>query len=291
MPKDTEYADLLENLTLQHQQRLSDSLERLESEVVKLVSKAPLKDGNLYDLEWAIAQRKKIRSALEAEYLTEVQDILKGYQGVANNTYKMLGAYGSFNELSPKVIQQLQRLSFQGFEAIGNEYLDVISTEVYQSTLTNRAFNDSIKSIQQTINGVYIQSNDAEAKRLVNIAKNGTAQQSAAAVEKLHALYARDRVGNNLRRYANVYAQDSLMQFDASINTAIGKESGATHWKYYGGTTAGTRSFCRKHDGKTYTNEEIEQIWAGSWAGKSSSDAFIARGGYNCQHHWRPVFN
>jgi hypothetical protein len=290
MPKDTEYADLLETLTLQHQQRLSDSLERLEKELVGIMSKAPLVDGNLHDLGWAVGRRIEIKAAIEATYLTEVQNILKGYQGIATSTYEMLGEYSPVMKLNPRIITQLQSLSFKGFEAIANEYLDVIATEVYQSTLTNRAFTDSVKTIQQTINGVYIKTNDAEAQKLVEIAKTGTAAQSADAVEKLHSLYARDRVGNNLRRYSQTYAQDSLMQFDASVNTAIGKEAGATKWKYYGGTSSGSRQFCRDREGNIYTDEEIADLWAGSWAGKSSSDAMIARGGYNCQHHWRPVF-
>jgi hypothetical protein len=86
-------------------------------------------------------------------------------------------------------------------------------------------------------------------------------------------------------------AQDSLMQFDASINTAIGKQSGATKWKYYGGTVRDSRPFCVEHAGQVFTDEEIEETWSGSWKGKASGDPFIVRGGYNCQHHWRPVFD
>ena len=43
-------------------------------------------------------------------------------------------------------------------------------------------------------------------------------------------------------------------------------------------------------DGKTYTKEEIEEIWSGSWAGKISGDPFVVRGGYNCRHRFRGVF-
>ena len=35
------------------------------------------------------------------------------------------------------------------------------------------------------------------------------------------------------------------------------------------------------------TEDEIREEWANnSWAGKSSGDPFIVRGGYNCRHHW-----
>ena len=291
MAKDTDYADLLEELTLQHQARLADALDRLEERITELMATAPLRDGKLYDLEWAIAARVQLKAAINTGYLVEVQEIIKSYKSVTASTYAMLKSYNALPTLDPVIIRQLQTLSFKGFEAIANEYLDILSTEVYQSTLTNRAFAQSLKTIKQTINGVYIQSDNVEAQKLVEIAKNGTAAASAAAVEKLQTIYARDRVGNNLKRYSNAYAQDSLMQFDASVNVATGRQNGATKWKYFGGNSANSRSFCLQHEGKTYTDEQIAQIWAGSWKGKSSSDAMIARGGYNCEHHWRPIYD
>ena len=40
---------------------------------------------------------------------------------------------------------------------------------------------------------------------------------------------------------------------------------------------------------KTFTEEEINSKWQGSWAGKAPGDPFIVRGGYNCRHHWLPI--
>ena len=251
---------------------------------------APLTDGNLFDLEWALAARSEIRSIIDEVYLAEVQASIRQYRKVSESALAMLQNYGDFIAVESSVITQLQRLSFQGFEAIAAEYLDILATEVYQSTLTGRAFNESVKNLSQSINGIYISSDSVEAQKLVDIAANGSAAQKAAAVEKLQRLYGRDATGRNLRRYSVQMMQDSLMQFDASINTAIGKESGAEKWKYYGSTIRDTRSFCRKHQGQTFTTEEIAQTWSGSWAGKAPGDPFIVRGGYNCRHHFRPVF-
>ena len=89
-------------------------------------------------------------------------------------------------------------------------------------------------------------------------------------------------------RYATQMAQDSLMQFDAAINTQMGKDAGIDTWKYYGDLIKDSRQFCRDHVGNVYTTAEINEIWQGNWAGKSSSDGLIARGGYNCRHHFRP---
>ena len=291
MAADSDYSDVLERLADSHQQRIADSLVALEERVASFMSGAPIKDGKLFDLEWAVNARAELRSALDETYLSEVDSILRSYNGVSNAAEKMLGTYGDFTKLDAGVVGQLQRLSFQGFEDIGSEYLDTLASEVYQSTLTGRNFNDTVKNLRQTINGVYINSDDAEAQRLVDVAANGTAAQSAAAVKELQTKYARDRVGNNLRRYSTQMAQDSLMQFDASINTAIGKQSGASKWKYYGSTVRDSRPFCVEHAGQIFTDDEIEETWSGSWKGKASGDPFIVRGGYNCRHHWRPVFD
>ena len=290
MSAESEYSDLLDRLADKHQERIAAALQELEERVAELMASAPLKDGELFDLEWAISARPELRKLIDDIYLAEVQASIAQYKNVSASALSMLKTYGDFTNVDASVINQLQRLSFQGFEAIAAEYLDVLATEIYQSTLTGRAFSESVKNLRQSINGIYIGSDSLEAKKLVDIAANGTKAQQAAAVEKLQTLYGRDRTGRNLRRYSVQMMQDSLMQFDASINTAIGKESGAEKWKYYGSLVRDSREFCEKRAGKVFTNEEIAQQWSGSWAGKAPGDPFIVRGGYNCRHHWRPVF-
>jgi hypothetical protein len=291
MPADIDHARIIERLGDAHEARLQEALRRLEERVVGIVSTAPTKTGKLFDLEWAIAARAQIQSVLEQEYLAEVQEVIGSYDEAVASAQTMIGAYTDFVDIDPAVIRNLKRLSFQGFEAIGAEYLDVMANEIYQNTLTGRPVADSIKTLRHTINGVYIESDSAEANKLVDIAKNATGEVQQQAIEKLHTLYARDRVGNNLRRYASQMVHDSLMQFDSSIVIAAGKESGADKWKYYGSVIRDSRDWCKDHAGKTYTEEEIREMWANnSWSGKAPGDPFIVRGGYNCRHHWRPVF-
>ena len=290
MSAESEYSDILDRLADKHQERIAAALQELEERVAELMASAPLRDGELFDLEWALSARPELRKLIDDIYLAEVQASIAQYKNVSASALSMLKTYGDFTNVDASVINQLQRLSFQGFEAIAAEYLDVLATEIYQSTLTGRAFTESVKNLRQSINGIYISSDSIEAKKLVDIAANGTKAQQAAAVEKLQTLYGRDRTGRNLRRYSVQMMQDSLMQFDASINTAIGKESGAEKWKYYGSLVRDNREFCRVHVGRIMTNEEITEDWSGSWSGKAGGDPFIVRGGYNCRHHFRPVF-
>ena len=291
MPTDNQYDEILDKLADTHQQRLADALVTLEERVVDVMADAPLQGGKLFDTEWAINARPALREAMDDAYLSQVDDIVRGYGSVASDAQDMLSTYGDFTKIDATTINQLQRLSFQGFESVANEYLDTLAGEVYQSTLTGRSFNDTVKNLRQTINGVYAQSDDVEAQRLVDIVNSGSPAAAKDAAEQLRTKFARDKAGNNLRRYATQMAQDSLMQFDASINTAIGIQSGATKWKYYGNVIRDSRPFCRKHAGQVFTEEEIQETWAGSWKGKASGDPLIVRGGYNCRHHWRPVFD
>ena len=291
MATDNQHDDYLDRLADQHQSRISDALATLEQRIADFLDNAPDLDGKLFDVEWAISARSTLQQILEEEYLQEVQSILDGYSDVERRAIEMLNNYGDFAKTNPAVVSQLQRLSFQGFESVGNAYLDTIANEVYQNALTGRSKSEMVRSIRQSINGVYMESDKVEINRLVDIAKNGTEAQSKAAIDKLHSVYAADKAGNNMRRYATQVAQDSLMQFDASINVNAGVEAGAEKWKYYGDVIRDSREFCRRHAGNTYTTEDIAEIWSGDWSGKASGDPFIVRGGYNCRHHWRPVFD
>ena len=48
-----------------HQEKLAAALVKLEDRITDLMATAPLKDGELFDLEWAIAARVQLRNAIE----------------------------------------------------------------------------------------------------------------------------------------------------------------------------------------------------------------------------------
>jgi hypothetical protein len=289
MAADNDHARFLESLGEAHEKRIIDSLSSLEDKLAGVISKAPLKQGALFDLEWAVAARKDISAAIQSEYLTESSRIIDEYTKAATSAGAMLNNYGDFVGLSDDVIRALKAQSFQGFQNIAGTFLNEIATEVYQNTISGRSAVDSVNAIRQKINGVYAQSDQVEVQRLVNIANAGGAAAEDA-VKQLHSIYASDRLGNNMRRYSSQMVHDSLMQFDASVVTKTGFDSGADAWKYYGSNINDTRQFCRDRSGNVYTEEQIRELWTQGWAGKSAGDPFIVRGGYNCRHHWRPVF-
>jgi hypothetical protein len=267
-------------------------LQQLEDRLAAYAIQAPVQDGRLFDLAWSIQARADIERILRETYLTEVDSIVRDYDTVVDSVGEMFEAYESFLGVPDEVVANLKRVSFQGFQDIAVTFSNELANELYQNTLVGRPIEESIRNLRQKINGVYIQSDQAEVQRLVNIANNAEGDASEEAVRQLHQVYASDRTGRNMRRYASQMIHDSLMQFDASINVAAGKEVGADRWKYYGSVIQDSRPWCIKHAGKKFSEDQIRDLWANNeWQGKAPGDPFIVRGGYNCRHHWRPVFD
>jgi hypothetical protein len=291
MTAETDHSKTLDRLADTHAARLSAALVTLEERIASLMVDLPSSDGALFDLAAAVQIRQGIQEAFNDTYLTEADSIVRDYDRALESVSEMLSEYGDFVSPSASTVNALKQISFAGFEDVGLTFVDELANEIYQNTLTGRPVADSIKAMRGKINGVYQQADQDEIAALVEVAQAGGAAAKEA-IERLHTVYAADKLGRNLRRYANQQVHDSLMQFDASINVNIGFESGATKWKYYGTSITDTREFCREIQNKEFTEEEIRTIWnERDWAGKASGDPFIVRGGYNCRHHWRPVFD
>ncbi len=248
MAADTDHYNIVERLAERHEERIASAFVKLEDRVADLMATAPLRDGQLFDLEWALNARPELRQAIREEYLTEVDSIIRDYNSVADDAVAMIGTYGDIAELDRDVISQLQRMTFQGLEDLGTEYLDVLAKQVYESTLTGTTFAASVAAVKAT-------------------------------------------VSDGMGKYVKQQVHDSLTQFDRTINAKVALDSGAEKFTYRGPDDESTRDFCDKHVNKTYTIDEIKEIWEGEWAGKSSSNAFATAGGYNCRHRFRPVFD
>ena len=287
----------LDNLEAQHQELLFKTIQRLEREVVNIASELPTRTGELYSTRLAIEIKPRLQQAIEELYLKPVQSFIKDYDKIAGVIVASYGKlpippeFKSITEADLVVIQQLKRLAFTNFQNLGNELANTLAGEVYQSTLVGRSFNDMVQTVREKINGIYQFSDNKKAQQLVEyISNNPDGAEVDTAIDELKQVYGRNTQGDSFVKYASLLVTDSIMGFDGQLAKFRADELGLSSYLYYGSIIKDSRDFCRKHTGKVYTEEQINQIWANDTAqGRDQGSPFIVRGGYNCRHSWQPV--
>jgi len=290
---------------------LIKTLDKIEREVVATASRLPLTDGKLIELQSAIAIRPQIKAILEKEYLKWSDTVVReGFNKQAKRIEKAFKRIGNipveFQELTKgdlALVQNLKQQYFTQFKDVSNTFTRRLSEKVYQNTLVGSEFAVLEKELRQTINGIYASSDDPEIQRLVNyINENKFDKSKQAVVDKsiqtLQSKFARDRAGENMKRYAGQILNDSLRDFDATLNFNKSKDAGLTFVKYYGDVIPTTRDHCRniingvydKRKSGLFTIDEVNSLWTSrSWKGKKSGNPLVVRGGYNCRHQWSYV--
>ena len=288
--------EILSKLADSHEERIINTLKNLEDEIIADLTS--ITDGGAkLNTRLAMELRPNLKRLIEQNFLKEADSIVSEYDEIVKEYQRFIkplpipDQFKTLTKPDLKVINDLKMLSYSGFEDVGNRFLDTISNEVYQSSVTGRPFNEMVKNIRGQISGVYQRSNENAVNRLVDYIDKNRYSENAQIIAKvkkareiLHTKYASDILGNNMRRYASQIAQDSLMQFDGQFTLYKGKEAGISKFQYVGTNITTTRSFCRRYLDRVFTEEEARSIWQQSWRGKSGTDPFINRGGYRCRH-------
>ena len=293
---------ILDKLADQHEERLINTLYRLEDDVIRAVRQATGGSLDKTDIRLAIALQPQLRATIENVFLNEADLLINDdYNKIAKDVLDEFGKmpiparFKNLTEVDLVTIDALKRQTFEGFEDIAERFLKEINDEVYQSIIAGRPFDDMVENIRGHINGVYRASNMAEINDLVDFINENKFNakmkpQVDDAIRKLHTQYASDRSGENLRKYAGQIAHDSVMQFHGQFTVKKAKDAGLTHFRYTGTLVRDSRQFCTEMVNKTLTETEIRDMWKRrSWAGKSNGDPFIVRGGYRCRHTWLPT--
>jgi len=302
----------------QYYKTLIRTLDKIEREVISSVSRLPLTDGKLVELQSAIAIRPQIKAILEREYLAwsdtvvregfnkQAKRIEKSFRAILKRANVSKEDFERFSELTKgdlALIQNLKQQYFTQFKDVSNTFTRRLADKVYQNTLIGTDFAVLEKELRQIINGIYASSDDPEVNRLVDFINENKfveSQQSAVdkAIQTLQTKFATDRAGENMKRYAGQILNDSLRDFDATLNFNKSQEAGLTYVKYYGDVIPTTRTICRnvingvydKRKGGLFTIDEVEKLWAReNWSGKKPGNPLIVRGGYNCRHQWSYV--
>jgi len=290
---------------------LVKTLDKIEREVISLVSTLPLTDGKLVELQSAIAIRPQIKAILEREYLAWSDTVVrKGFNKQAKRVEKAFKKIGNiplaFQEITKgdlALIQNLKQQFFTQFKDVSNTFTRRLAEKVYTNTLVGSNFTVLEKELRQTINGIYASADDVEAQKLIAYINRNKFNKSKKAqvnksIQTLQSKFARDRAGENMKRYAGQILNDSLRDFDATLTFNKSQDAGLTFVKYYGDIIPTTRRICRnvisgvynKRKNGLFTIDEVSKLWSStSWKGKKSGNPLIVRGGYNCRHQWSYV--
>ena len=322
-------SDILEDLTnyrikgiekaeVEFFESLTRTLDRIEDQIISLAERdLPRQAGKLIELQSAIAIRPKIKAILDKEYLPFADRVVrKGFGEQAKRVERQFKILESTlpNGLIPKefveltkgdlaLVKNLKQQYYTQFKDVSNNFTRILSDKVYQNTLVGTEFTALEKELRESINGIYATSRDPAVNRLVDYVKrnrNNPALKSRVdiAIKQLQSKYARTRTGENMKRYAGQILNDSLRDFDATLNFNKSKDAGLTFVKYYGDVIPTTRDICErmvtgqlnKRKNGLFTIEEIQSIWSSrSWSGKKSGNPMIVRGGYNCRHQFSYV--
>ena len=302
----------IEKAEIEYYKQLTQTLDRIEAQIVSLADTSlPRTAGKLIELQSAVAIRPKIKAILDKEYLPFADRVVrKGFGEQAKRVERQFKTIGlippEFQELTKgdlALVQNLKKQYYTQFKDVSNNFTRILSDKVYQNTLVGTEFTVLEKELRQSINGIYATSNDPAVNRLVDYVKNNKDNPALAsrvddAVKILQTKYASTRVGENMKRYAGQILNDSLRDFDATLNFNKAKDAGLEYVKYYGDVIPTTRDHCRnmingvydKSGKNIYTIDEINRIWnSTSWSGKKGGTPMVSRGGYNCRHQFSYV--
>jgi hypothetical protein len=304
----------------EYYETLIRTLDKIETDVVNFVNKNLPKsdDFKLFNLRSAIAVQPLIRQTLEKEYLRWSDTVVRdGFNKQAKRIERAFREVGNipvrFQQLTESdltLIQNLKRQTYTQFKDVSNTFTRRLSEKIYQYTLIGSDPVELEEELRRTINGIYASAKDTEVNELVKSIKRDevrlrkldkrTVQGKALKnkldknIQTLQSKFARDRAGENMKRYAGQILNDSLREFDATLNLAKSNDAGLTHVVYQGSNIPTTRDFCRlvrsgaydKRNGGLFTVDEVRKLWRRNWKGKKPGDPFIVRGGYNCRHQW-----
>jgi len=302
----------IEKAEVEYYEALTRTLDKIEDQIVSLVDRdLPRQAGKLIELQSAVAIRPKIKAILDKEYLPFADRVVrKGFGEQAKRVERQFKTIGiippEFQELTKgdlALVKNLKQQYYTQFKDVSNNFTRILSDKVYQNTLVGTEFTVLEKELRESINGIYANSKDPTVNRLVNYVKRNQGNPALKdrvdiAIKQLQSKYARTRVGENMKRYAGQILNDSLRDFDATLNFNKSKDAGLTFVKYYGDVIPTTRDLCRrmlggqlnKRKNGLFTIAEIQDIWASrSWSGKKGGNPMIVRGGYNCRHQFSYV--
>lgn len=197
-----------------------------------------------------------------------------------------------------RAVAELKSQSYARLVDTANTSKQEVMSTIVTGAIAGAVVADIAMNARHAISGLFITSRDREITALQRKIERLQARYDRrndeinSLLSQLQKKFAGVRVGSNLHSTVSREMHDMVMDFDGVFTIHRAKQAGLEKFRYEGSVIRDSRDFCAIHTGKTYTEEEIRDIWnSQSWSGKRSGDPFIVRGGYNCRHFWVPVEN
>lgn len=218
--------------------------------------------------------------------------------------YQSLAAREAGNVASVVTEQPLTDPAFSSLKTVAVETVTknfaVTAAEVITlltvGTVAGSTIPELVKQSRGRISGPFMKTRDPVVTRNQRLVgklfdgTNGTDEQIATAMAVIKDRLAGVNITASLRDLTSRATEEAVMEFDGGWTFHKAKTAGINKFQYEGGLIDSSREWCREHQGKTYTEAQIREIWANSsWSGKKPGNPFIVRGGYKCRHFWMPV--
>lgn len=224
----------------------------------------------------------------------KVREYMKEFDKVALDTTKMVG--DEITPLDNRVASELKAQAYQSIDESVKTGRENVNSEIVIGAIAGMTIQAIAQNSRHAISGLFIQVDDIETtllqKKLIRLRKatNRKEDDIAKAYTALKKKFAGVNVGSSLQNTVKAGMHDKVMEFDAVFIKHRAEQAGLTKFKYTGSIIAGSRDFCIRNVGRTFTRAEAQSKWSKeSWTGKKSGDPFVVRGGHNCRHFWVPV--
>jgi len=224
----------------------------------------------------------------------KVREYMKEFDKVALDTTKMVG--DEITPLDNRVASELKAQAYQSIDESVKTGRENVNSEIVIGAIAGMGIQSIAQNSRHAISGLFIQVDDIETtllqKKLIRLRKatNRKEDDIAKAFTALKKKFAGVNVGSSLQNTVKAGMHDKVMEFDAVFIKHRAEQAGLTKFKYTGSIIAGSRDFCIRNVGRTFTRAEAQSKWSKeSWTGKKSGDPFVVRGGHNCRHFWVPV--
>jgi len=270
--------ELVDSLVVKARTGADNATTILIKRIEKYLESFQLSDGSFVTNS---PENAKLLTALEAEiakainsstYPSAVSDIIRSLPEIESLTGEVISSYN--NGLAVD------------FDRLGVSQLRLIQTEAIVQNMTGAGLTTEIRQpIRDAINrNVFSGAKMTETKKYLRefLEKSGS-----------------DKM-NRMTRYANVWAQDGVMQYDGMIYDRFRQEYKPNFIRYIGSLISDSRPQCVRWVTKYPNGIPIGELnkeinWAfrsgsGMNPATSSTTFCTYRGGYNCRHKAIPVF-